>query len=106
MLQVIKDPLQGLQTVINQFSRRGGIDNVKRFVESLLPDFQLIKTYRASASGNGNKDQLLKGFETVWKGISTSEQNLRITGIISSSQSPIGLCGCGRYDKRSYCVSK
>lgn len=90
MLKVITDPTQGIQTIIDQFNS-GGIDNLRSFIEALIPDGLLIKSYRASAAANSNKDQLVKNFEKIWKGISTSANNLRVTGIVSSSQSPVGL---------------
>jgi hypothetical protein len=90
MLKIITDPTQGLQTIINQFNN-GGISNLRAFIDNLVPDGLLIKSYRASAVANSNKEQLVKGFERIWKGISTSASNLRVNGIISSSQSPVGL---------------
>ena len=90
MLKVITDPTQGLQTIINQFNN-GGINNIRAFIDSLVPDALLIKSYRASAAANSNREQLVKGFERIWKGISTSATNLRVAGVISSSQSPVGL---------------
>lgn len=90
MLKVITDPTQGLQTIINQFNN-GGINNLRTFIDSLVPDALLIKSYRATAAANSNREQLVKGFERIWKGISTSATNLRVAGVISSSQSPVGL---------------
>lgn len=90
MLKVITDPTQGLQTIINQFNN-GGIDNLRTLIDNLIPDALLIKSYQANNARNRNEEELVKDFDKFWKGVNTSDNNLRVTGIISSSQSPVGL---------------
>lgn len=92
LFKVFTDPAIDLIEVLDKFKDGGGgINDIKELVARLSPADLLIKSYRSSAFGNADQDQLVKGSEKFWRGIDTSTGNLAVKGLVSSSQSPIGV---------------
>jgi hypothetical protein len=85
MLKLSADPLVGIQAIRDNLS--DGVSSLTDFFDSLNTQM-LINRYEASAGDPNNPDQLVKDFD-FWRGISTNNANLRVRGIVSSSQSPV-----------------
>ncbi|MBL0316157.1 MAG: hypothetical protein IPP69_10400 [Flavobacteriales bacterium] len=87
LLKALTDPLLSFTEVLEHFRRNGTIEGLRDILDGIDPKI-LIESYRASGVAN---DQLLVGFEEYWKGIDTTLNRLRVTGVVTASQSPSGL---------------